>query len=400
MGGGSEGWGFWGRLGGFLVHLRRYGLQVGLGEGIDVAKALGCINVLRREDFYLACRETLLKRPEDLAAFDVAFQEYWRPEVGGEAYEPPGIPPAPELIPQVAGDVGRVWRGLDPTDRLPPEGGGTQEATWGFIYSPDAPPGRRPLVRLDRRELLAMRHLARRFRRWAASVEGRRRVPSRRGEVDFPRTARASLRLGGEWVVVRRHRRKLLRTRLVVLWDVSSSMEGHHSLLLGLIYVLLRTIPSTEVFSFSTDLQSVTAALRGRPYSQALLEVSRRLTRSRGGTRIGRSLEEFNRRYRGLVDRRTVVLIMSDGWDLGDLDLLEAQLAALRRRCKFLLWMNPYADGPDFRPEVAGMRRALPQVDFLIPPSALIRRDLFQRHFGWPAGSPTSRGWPATPSPA
>lgn len=396
---GGEGRGFGSRLRGFLVHLRRYGLRAGLGEGIDLAKALEFIDILRREDFYLTCQETLVKRPEDLPAFDAAFNEYWRPEVGGEEYEPLGLPPAPELIPQVAGDVGRVWRGLDPIDRLASEGGGRLEATWGFIYSPDAPPGRRPLVRLDRRELLAMKHLARRFRRWAATVEGRRRVPSRRGEVDFPRTARASLRLGGEWVVVRRRRRKLLRTRLVILWDVSSSMEGHHALLLGLIYVLLRTIPSTEVFSFSTDLESVTAALRGRPYSQALLEVSRRLTQAHGGTRIGRSLEEFNRRHPGLVDRRTVVLILSDGWDLGDLDLLEAQLAHLRRRCKLLLWMNPYADRPDFRPEVAGMRRALPEVDLLVPPSALVRRDLFQRHFGRPAGPTTSRGWPATPSP-
>jgi uncharacterized protein with von Willebrand factor type A (vWA) domain len=159
-------------------------------------------------------------------------------------------------------------------------------------------------------------------------------------------------------------------------------MEGHGPRLLGIVYALLRAIPATRLFAFSTDLQPLTGLLRGRPYRDVVRLVGERLRRAGGGTQIGRSLATFQGDYGATVDPRTVVLILSDGWDVGNLELLEDEVAALRRRASLLLWVNPYAERPGFQPEVAGMRRALPYVDLLIPPTALSEPEAYRRWFG------------------
>ncbi len=379
------------RLAGFWSLLRFRGLPVGTGAELDLATSLEYVQRLSREEFYLACRTTLVKRPEDLDAFDAAFDEYWAPEVARHAMRA-GMErrQSPEPIPHPVGNMRKAW-GSPTAGNAAAGPHGMVEDLRILVYSPDAPAGRRQMDFLERRQLEATKRLARGFRRWAATLGGRRFEASLRGEVDFLKTARASLRFGGEWLQVRRRRRKIHRARLTILWDVSGSMEGYGTLLLALIYALLRAAPSTQVFAFSTDLEPVTAALQGRPYSEVLWKVSERLMQARGGTRIGKCLEEFNRRYGGLVDKKTVVMLLSDGWDVGDLDILEEQLRELRRRCHLLVWMNPYADRPDFRPEVAGMRRALPYVDLLVPPSALLKRDVYLRYFRRAISPLTSR---------
>ena len=369
------------RLAGFFPFLRARGIAVGLAEELDLARALAYVNPLEREEFYLASRTTLVKRPEDHTTFHLAFEKYWSkvggpttPSRSGPPPRPPASPP-PDNVREAwgtptfpSGDMRRTQAAMDLLRLL--------------VYSPEAPPGPRKAELISRNQLDGVKRLARRFRRWAATVEGRRRVRSRKGDIDFPRTIRGSLRSGGELLVIRRRRRKLQRTRLVVLWDVSGSMEGHGALLLAIVYALLRAIPSTRLFAFSTELQPLTSVLRGRPYRDAARLVEEKLRPAGGGTQIGRCLAEFQRTYGQTVDRRTVVLILSDGWDVGRLDLLERQMAALARRAAFLLWVNPYAERPDFQPEVAGMRRALPYVDLLVPPTAFVEAKAFSRWFG------------------
>ena len=369
------------RLAGFFPFLRAREISVGLGAELDLARALEHVDPLDREAFYLASRTTLVKRPEDLPTFQTAFEAYW---LGAGEMDLPGpvaLPSRPPVAPP-PDNVKEAWG--TPTF---PSGDPRRSTVWMerlrlLVYSPDAPPGRRQGELLDRGQLDSLKRRARQFRRWGATIGGRRRVPSRKGDIDFPRTTRASLRSGGELLAVRRYRRKLQRTRLVVLWDVSGSMEGHGPLLLGIVYALLRAIPSTRLFAFSTDLQPLTSVLRGRSYRDASRLVSEKLERAGGGTQIGRCLAKFQRDHGATVDRRTIVLILSDGWDVGRLDLLESQMATLARRASFLLWVNPYADRPDFRPEVAGLRRALPYLDLMVPPSAFVDPKAFRRWFG------------------
>lgn len=376
------GQGFARRLVGFCQLLRARGLPVGLAEELDLARSLRHVEVLRREDFYLACRTALVKRPEHLTPFDAAFAAFWGSEAGSdEGTSSPERVRALDPFPHPAGDLEAVWGTPAPPARDPGSEGVGTGTFHLMVYSPAAAAGERHLELLSREELARIKRLARRFRRWAATLRGRRYRPSRRGPVDFRRTTRSSLRHGGEWVRIQRRQRKVSRSRLVLLWDVSGSMEGHAPLILGVIYGLLQSVPATQVFTFSTGLEPVTSHLRGRPYRQAVRELPRRLSRAGTGTRIGQCLADFNRRFRGLVDARTTVLVLSDGWDLGDLDLLERELRALRRRCHRLLWVNPYAHRPDFRPEVAGMKRALPHVDLLVPPTAFAERDAYAESF-------------------
>lgn len=373
--------GFVARLAGFCDLLRSRGVSVGMDAELDAGRCVSHIRALRREDFYLACRTALVKRPEDLDAFDEAFADYWR-----GAADPHG--PRPR-------DAGAPTPREGPSEEAPGEWG-TPSGQEGdgpprdrvqlLLYSPAGTPGDHALEPLPREALGTAIRVARRFRRWAATVPGRRYGPGHGGRIDFRRTVRSSLRSGGEWVALRRRQRKNARARFVVLWDTSGSMQGHGSLVLGVVYGLLRAEPSTQVVAFSTELEVLTPHLRGRPYREVLSEAARRLARKGTGTRIGRCLAEFNRLHGRMVDGRTTVLIVSDGWDLGDLDLLERELRILRRRAHLLLWVNPYADRPDFQPEVAGMKRALPHVDRLMPPAALAERGMYRAHFG-PGGT-------------
>ncbi len=381
------------RLAGFFPFLRARGIAVGLGEELDLARALAYVNPLQREEFYLASRTTLVKRPEDRTTFDVAFGEYWSKEGGTEAPSRSAPPSRPPVSPP-PDNVREAWG----TPTFPTGDARRTQAAMDLlrllVYSPEAPPGPRKAELVSRNQLDSVKRLARRFRRWAATLEGRRRVRSRKGDIDFPRTIRGSLRSGGELLALRRQRRKLQRTRLVVLWDVSGSMEGHGALLLAIVYALLRAIPSTRLFAFSTDLQPLTSVLRGQSYRNAARLVEETLRRAGGGTQIGRCLAEFQRTRGRTVDRRTIVLILSDGWDVGRLDLLERQMATLARRAALLLWVNPYAERDDFQPEVAGMRRALPYVDLLVPPSAFVEAKAFSRWFGPSRPSVRRRGVP------
>lgn len=358
---------------------------MGMAEELDLGMALNHVKRLSKDDFHSACKITLVKRAEDLEAFERAFGEYWSATPlaapGAEDRRPRDLEPSPPS----ASDVQRPWGSLTrAADQAGSPGVRKVKELRLLVYSPDAPPGQRRVGLVERGELESMKRLARRFRRWAATLGGRHFEPSKRGRLDFQRTARASMRFGGELLLLRRRRRSLRRVRLVILWDVSGSMEGHGHLLLALIYSLLRAVPSAQVFAFSTALEPVTTAIRGRSYPDAAASISRKLTHARGGTRIGKCLEEFSRHYGGLVDRKTVVTVFSDGWDVGDLRLLEEQLARLSRRCHLLVWMNPYADRPDFRPEAAGMRRALPYIDLLAPLTALLDREVHRRYFRHP----------------
>ncbi len=351
------------RLAGFFAFLRRRGLTLGVGAELDLVSALGHLGVLDAEGFRHACRATLAKSPSDLAVLEQAFDAYW----GSMASETEGAQPprAPEIPPRPPADGA-------PTDPTPP--GQSPESTGAAgivqvgVYSPEAPAPGHPLLPVERRRLAALRAGARRFRRFAATLPGRRFEPSWRGAIDFPATARRSLRLGGEWLDIHHKRRKRLRSELIVLWDVSGSMREHDSDLAALVYSLHRVSRRSRVFAFSMGVGELTPHLAARPYPRAIESISRVLAPAGGGTQIGRSLEEFHHRYGGLLRSRTTVLVISDGWDLGSPGVLAREVTWLRRRAHLVVWVNPYARDRGFRPATAGMREVLPQVDLLLAP--------------------------------
>jgi uncharacterized protein with von Willebrand factor type A (vWA) domain len=198
-------------------------------------------------------------------------------------------------------------------------------------------------------------------RRLARRISRRRRPSARRGRLDLRRTLRANV-TRGDLIDLRYRRRKRRKVRLVLLCDVSGSMDLYSRFLLQFLFALQSVFARVETFTFSVHLTRVTEYLRGRSYR----EVLRRLTAVRdwsGGTRIGESLAEFNRQWGRLVDRQTIVIILSDGWDTGDPELRAGELLRIKRRAGRVIWLNPLLGNPSYEPLTRGMAAALPLVD-------------------------------------
>jgi len=351
---------FLARLAGFFVFLRRRGVPVGIGSELDLAQAFEFIALSDRQAVLDTCRATLAKSPRDARLVEEAFDEYWASLLREETEDP-----SKGAVPRNPPFQGSTRDEFSRSGAVTVESSGVMRIG---VYSPDAPAVGHPLAALDPRRLAAVRAGARRFRRASASLPGRRFEPARQGRIDFPRTVRQSLRHGGEWLDLRRRRRKLQGAEFVVLWDVSGSMKDHDSELFALAYSLHRVARRSRIFAFSTGLEEVTDCVRAQAYSRALRAVSRTLGPASGGTRIGRCLQEFHRRHGSLVRPWTTVLVLSDGWDLGETDVLGRELGWLRRVSRSLVWINPYARRPSFEPATAGMREAVAHLDLLLGP--------------------------------
>ena len=214
-----------------------------------------------------------------------------------------------------------------------------------------------PVEDLDevaRLTILIAKRLARRI--------SRRKRPTRRGGViDMRRSLRANL-MKGEIIELRRRERRRRKVRLVLLCDVSGSMDLYSRFLLQFLYALQNVFGRVETFTFSTRLTRVTEHLKGASYRTALA----RLTEVRdfsGGTRIGESLQEFNARWGSLVDRHTIVLLLSDGWDTGEPECWPTRCSPSSARRAGVIWLNPLLGNPSYEPLTRGMAAALPLVD-------------------------------------
>ena len=206
---------------------------------------------------------------------------------------------------------------------------------------------------------LARRLVARPSRRWRAAPRGAR--------VDLRRTIRRSLGVGGELVQLARRERKLRKTSLVVVCDVSGSMDLYARFLLQFVYALQNSFARVETFVFATRLSRVTHRLRRQPYAGMLATLGDEVRDWSGGTRIGESLTALEAGWSALIDRRTIVVIMSDGWETGDPAQLGAVLGRLRQRAAKLIWLNPLLGSPAYRPLTGGMQAALPHLDVFAP---------------------------------
>jgi uncharacterized protein with von Willebrand factor type A (vWA) domain len=202
-----------------------------------------------------------------------------------------------------------------------------------------------------------------------ATRRSRRLVPTAgRGRVDPRRSFRNAVETDGEFLRLARRSRAVEEPRLVVLCDTSGSMEPHTRFLLAFLLSLKRVAPTTELFAFNTRLVRLTPWISPGKLAPTLERISAGVPDWSGGTRIGESLAEFVERYRDeLVDHRTVVVIVSDGLDRGDTELLSDAMRAIRSRAKRVIWLNPLSGDPRFEPTQRGMEAALPHLDVLAP---------------------------------
>jgi len=351
----------------FAGLLRRHGLPVTLVEVTDAARALVHLDLSDRDEVFLGLRAVFVSRVEEMPTFERCFNAFWRVASTDEPVMRGLIPPADtrgpepsaEPTPMVAGQTREgvaleTWMGDEEEAAGEPLGVPSVSDREALMAQDFSTFTAEQLDEIARLTIQIARRLARR-------VSRRRRPAKRRGPVDLRRTLRANL-TRGDIIDLRRRRRKQKKVRLVLLCDVSGSMDLYSRFLLQFLYALQNVFGRVETFTFSTRLTRVTEHLRGRPYSQVL----RRLQDVRdwsGGTRIGGALAEFNGQWAHLLDRRTIVIVLSDGWDTGDVDVLAAELLRIRRRAARLIWLNPLLGNPSYEPLTRGMAAALPFLD-------------------------------------
>ncbi|MER3456635.1 MAG: VWA containing CoxE family protein [candidate division GAL15 bacterium] len=338
----------------FSRRLRARGVLCGPAETADALRALQAVNVLDREAFRLALRTTLPHRREDLAVFDALFDAYWRARTPPES-DRRGEPSEPRSVAEVAAARPPSLR------RLAEEAAEGQQDLPG--YSPLEVLTRKDFSSFREDELDVIARLVAAIARRIATRWGRRRRRARRSHLlDMRRTLRLHLRWGGEFPELAFRRRKVRKHRVVLLCDVSGSMDVYSRFLIQFVYALQEALGRVESFVFSTSLTRVTDQLRTRSLRAALGRLSQVVPNWSGGTKIGTSLRQFLDRYGGLLDRHTVVLIVSDGWDTGEVDVLRGAMQEIRDRAARVVWLNPLLGSPGYQPLTRGMQAALPYV--------------------------------------
>lgn len=364
----------------FCRLLRARDLLVTSAEVLDAIRALATVDVANREHFYWSLRTVLTSGPDDRGPFDEVFLAFWTPErlaeVRAEASPEPPSPngPTPPLTNGANQRVALV------SAEAADAGDDAEEREVG-LYSPAEVLARKDFATFTADQLDEVERLAQRIARRLATRLSRRLRRAPRGHlVDARRTMRHSLRYGGTALELIRRRRRVEKPKLVLICDVSRSMDSYSRFLLLFAYALQNARARVETFTFSTRLSRVSPLLRG-DWPEVLAALADAVQHWSGGTRIGQCIHEFNERFApALVGPRTVVIVLSDGLDTGDVGLLDTALRDLKRRAARLVWLNPYVGRATYQPLARGMRTALPYLDVFAPAHNLATLRELERH--------------------
>ncbi len=350
--------------------LREAGIEVGPGRVQDALRALDEIDLRRRDEVYAALACTLVARRDDLEIFDRAFRAWFERDptrLGGQRPELGiGIDERPQP-PSAAKRPGDEENPDDPDDEQ-------EEPDVLAAYSADERLRERDFSTLTRSELLRLRKLMDRLVRVLPTRASRRLEMADDGARIAPReTLRRAMRREGEPVERAFLRRKRVERRVVFLCDVSGSMEPYSRALVLFLQAAVSAGRKVEAFTFGTRLTRLTPYLGGYDPEASLQRAARAVPDWAGGTRIGDAIKAFNDLYgrRGLT-RGSVVVIVSDGWERGDVSTLRDEMARLRRRSHAIIWVNPLKGSEGYEPLAAGMAAALPYCDVFLPGHNLI----------------------------
>jgi len=342
--------------------LRAAGLDVHMGRMLDVLKALQYIDLGARDEVYHTCRTLLVHRREDLPVFDRTFDLFWSRR---DARTPRMQVDDRRERDAAAGSSSAVEMLGDASSG---EGEGGALHTWSAaatLASKDFADFTADEIAVARAALdrLTWKPGERRTRRWIRGAGPR---------IDIRRALASSIRTGGVIVRLPRRKRQVRRRPIVLLCDVSGSMERYSRMLLHFSHVLGRRHGRVEVFVFSTALTRITNELRTRGLDAAVAGAANVVRDWSGGTRIGDALKTLHQRWmRRVLHGGPVVLLISDGWDRGDPEMLRQQVARLQRSCHRLIWLNPLIGTADYAPLTRGLQAALPYVDDFLPARTL-----------------------------
>lgn len=359
--------------------LREVGVPVPLAAVLRAVRVADALEPERRADLHIGLRAALAASAAETAIVDVVFPVFFGadpPEVldlvdesGGGNEEASGEGASDGVA---AAATGGAARRVDGTAR---------RATWSRTGT-----GRRPSAALPARDP-RIEELARRCARALGTARSRRRRPDVGGDVvDMRESMRHNLRFGGEIADLRRSRERRERARLVVLCDLSTSMQPYTPLFLSFVHALTKAVRSVESAIFNVEVAPVTDVFRRMPLPAALAWLEHRSVSLSGGTRIGHCLHGFTTALesRGAIGPATAAIVLSDGWDVGDADLLAREAARLRGQVGRLIWLDPHAAATGHRPQVGGLRTVWPYIDDYLDFSSAESLDAVVAHLEQP----------------
>lgn len=339
----------------FCRYARTHGLSAGVTETVAATEAVRTLPDGADETLRFCLRSVLCSSKEEWEMFDRLFAEF-----GHEDEAPQAARDRRECV--WGQNQQGFWIAAESRERIARtegevnaiSGAGAEERLTTMDFS-QVPPG----------DQAALEKLARRLlKRASVRMSRRLRISGSTGRLDLRRTIRRSIGRGGEPFDLSYRQRKREQARLVLLLDVSGSMNLYSLFLLRFAHALQKHFRRTDTFLFSTGLVEITRELRSPQLPGALEILSRRPAGWSGGTRIGESLRDFNRRHgRKSLSRDSFFIILSDGWDTGEPALLAAELQSIKRRVRKLIWLNPLLGVEGYRPVTRGMAAALPYVD-------------------------------------
>lgn len=338
--------------------LREVGIEVGPGRVVDAVRGLGAIDLTRQEDVYFTLRQTLVSRHDELELFDRAFAAWF---LRGPIAPLVRQKHERRLARTVARDTLEAGRSEDDAEVAgdPIELGASAHE---LVREKD-------FAEMTPDEFERVRRLMLLIAKTRPLRTSRRRAPDPRGDVlDMRRMLRRCLRSGGDPVDQPWRSRKLVPRKLVVLADVSGSMDSYARALLLFLHALVGTGQGVEAFAFGTRLTRLTGDLATRDPEAAIARATEQAVDWGSGTRIGEALREFNAVYgRRALSRGAVVVIVSDGWERDDPGLVAKEMAKLARAAYAVVWVNPLKGNPEYQPLAGGMRAALPFIDRFLP---------------------------------
>jgi len=354
----------------FCRFLRENGFHLGV---LDTLKAIEITRALRYQDVSAVqhgFRAALCTSKEEWDAFDALFESFLMgtPKPKPQLRDTAQPAAAFALINGMRGFSGRELGRED-----------TKTVAGASLYERLS---KGDLSDINRDDQAALERIAQKlFNRSVSRLSRRLKMAGRRSMLDLRRTIHAGIGRGGEFIELHYRCRKPNKPALVILLDVSGSMNPYSMLLLRFAHALQKQFRRTYTFAFSTRLIDITAALRPRDIADALKRVSEAVVNWSGGTKIGESLEGFNALYaKKLLSRDTLFLILSDGWDTGEPARLACELRTVREKVRKLVWMNPLLGREGYQPTTRAMAAALPYLDVFAPAHSIASLAQLEEH--------------------
>ncbi len=356
----------------FARLLRGLSIPVTPTQILDLVEALTQIDLRVRAQARDAARAVLVSRQEHLELFDEAFDLFWRAR---ERQELARINLGELLQRTPQGEIQyRLIQANRDQKKDSPQVDEEPLVEKIYTYSSAEALRSRDFATMTEYELQQVKVFMEQLQWSPAERRTRRRVPASNGDlVDLRRSLRQNVRYGGEPLVIARRQRKTRRRPIIALADISGSMDRYSRVLLQFLYSITHALDRVEAFVFSTRLTRITRHLRRRDIDLALDQTAEAVDDWAGGTRIGEAIRAFNFDWaRRVCGQGAIVLVISDGWDRGDPQLLAEEMGRLQRSCHRLIWLNPLLGSPSYEPLTRGIMAALPHTDEFLPVHNLI----------------------------